>query len=89
MRCAKRISPSSVLALRKWYFYFGLFGSTDKLGGLITFCSFYVVRNVCSGGGYRAMIATAGFLKGAEKTGLLDSTVYLTGMSFSQYFAFS
>ncbi len=38
-----------------------------------------------SGGGYRAMIETLGGLKGAEKTGLLDATTYITGLSGSTW----
>jgi cytosolic phospholipase A2 len=40
---------------------------------------------VFSGGGFRAMLATLGFLCGAEKIGLLDSTFYCTGLSGSSW----
>jgi hypothetical protein len=39
----------------------------------------------CSGGGYRAMIATLGFLTGLEKIGLLDATTYMAGLSGSTW----
>ncbi len=39
----------------------------------------------CSGGGYRAMIATLGFLQGAEKIGLLDATTYMSALSGSTW----
>lgn len=38
-----------------------------------------------SGGGYRAMVATAGFLNGAQKIGLLDATLYHAGLSGSTW----
>lgn len=38
-----------------------------------------------SGGGYRAMLETLGWLTGAEKIGLLDSSVYMTGLSGSTW----
>ncbi|MBY0110379.1 MAG: hypothetical protein K2X90_04685 [Candidatus Babeliaceae bacterium] len=41
---------------------------------------------VCfSGGGYRAMISTAGFIAGAEKIGLLDAISYQAGLSGSTW----
>lgn len=41
---------------------------------------------VCfSGGGYRAMIATLGFLKGAKKIGLLDAITYQAALSGSSW----
>lgn len=39
----------------------------------------------CSGGGYRAMVLTLGFLKGLQDTGLLDCTMYMTGLSGSSW----
>ncbi|MBM3893511.1 hypothetical protein FJ365_03890 [Candidatus Dependentiae bacterium] len=39
----------------------------------------------CSGGGYRAMIATLGFLMGLEKIGVLDATTYMAGLSGSTW----
>ncbi|KZT61963.1 FabD/lysophospholipase-like protein [Calocera cornea HHB12733] len=42
-----------------------------------------IVAMACSGGGYRAMFNTAGSLLAAQKTGLLDVTTYLTGISGS------
>jgi phospholipase A2 len=39
----------------------------------------------CSGGGYRAMLLTLGFLKGLEDVGLLDCTMYMTGLSGSSW----
>ena len=39
----------------------------------------------CSGGGYRAMIATLGFLMGAEEIGLLDATTYMSALSGSTW----
>ncbi len=38
-----------------------------------------------SGGGYRAMLETLGWLTGAERMGLLDSSVYMTGLSGSTW----
>ncbi|MBU4269670.1 hypothetical protein KJ644_04485 [Candidatus Dependentiae bacterium] len=40
----------------------------------------------CSGGGYRAMIGTAGLFSGAEKIGLLDCATYAAGLSGSTWF---
>lgn len=39
----------------------------------------------CSGGGYRAMVLTLGFLKGLHETGLLDCTMYMAGLSGSSW----
>lgn len=41
---------------------------------------------VASGGGYRAMILTAGYLKAAEDMGLLDATTYMSTLSGSTWF---
>lgn len=38
-----------------------------------------------SGGGYRAMLATVGFLMGAESTGLLDTASYVSSLSGSTW----
>ncbi len=38
-----------------------------------------------SGGGYRAMISGLGFLLGAQKTGLLDASQYITSLSGSTW----
>jgi len=38
-----------------------------------------------SGGGHRAMIASVGFLMGAQESGLLDTTMYLSGLSGSTW----
>lgn len=38
-----------------------------------------------SGGGYRAMIETVGFLSGAQKVGLLDAATYMSGLSGSTW----
>lgn len=38
-----------------------------------------------SGGGFRAMILTLGFLQAAQETGLLDATMYMTGLSGSTW----
>lgn len=43
----------------------------------------------CSGGGYRAMIATTGFMRGLEKAGILDSCMYLATLSGSTWMASS
>lgn len=40
---------------------------------------------VFSGGGFRAMITTLGFLCGAQHTGLLDSSLYCVGLSGSTW----
>lgn len=40
---------------------------------------------VFSGGGYRAMIGTLGFLKGLEESNLLDTVVYTAGLSGSTW----
>lgn len=50
---------------------------TDAQVPKIAFC--------CSGGGYRAMISTLGFLKGAETIGLLDAASYAVGLSGSTW----
>ena len=39
----------------------------------------------CSGGGYRAMLYSMGAIVGAEKTGLLNSIMYLVGLSGSTW----
>jgi len=39
----------------------------------------------CSGGGFRAMVLTLGFLKGLEDIGLLDCSMYMTGLSGSTW----
>lgn len=39
----------------------------------------------CSGGGYRAMLGTAGYLAGLESIGLLDATTYMVGLSGSTW----
>ena len=38
-----------------------------------------------SGGGYRAMLSTVGFLNGAHKIGLLDATLYMSALSGSTW----
>ena len=40
-----------------------------------------------SGGGYRAMLSTLGFLIGAQKIGLLDSALYTSALSGSTWIA--
>ncbi len=40
---------------------------------------------VASGGGYRAMLCTLGFLYGAQKIGLLDTASYITCLSGSTW----
>lgn len=44
-----------------------------------------VIAIAGSGGGYRAMVATSGFLKAAESSGLLDCVTYLAGISGSTW----
>ncbi|KAK9235735.1 acyl transferase/acyl hydrolase/lysophospholipase [Lipomyces kononenkoae] len=39
-----------------------------------------------SGGGYRAMIATCGYVRALQETGLFDCTTYLAGVSGSSWF---
>ena len=39
----------------------------------------------CSGGGFRAMTSTLGFLMGAEEIGLINSATYITGLSGSTW----
>ena len=41
---------------------------------------------VGTGGGYRAMILTTGYLKALEDAGLLDATMYITSLSGSTWF---
>lgn len=43
------------------------------------------VALVCSGGGYRAMLYTAGALRGAFQTGLLDYVTYIAALSGSTW----
>jgi len=43
------------------------------------------VAIVGSGGGYRAMVCTLGSLIGAQKTGLLDATTYISALSGSTW----
>jgi phospholipase A2 len=43
------------------------------------------IAMVASGGGFRAMIGTLGFLNGADKIGLLDATTYMVGLSGSTW----
>lgn len=40
---------------------------------------------VCSGGGYRAMLYCVGALKGLQRSGILDLTTYLVGLSGSTW----
>jgi phospholipase A2 len=40
---------------------------------------------VASGGGYRAMISTIGYLMGADRFGLLDATTYIAALSGSTW----
>lgn len=40
---------------------------------------------VFSGGGFRSMLTTLGFLQGAQETGLLDATLYYSGLSGSTW----
>lgn len=40
---------------------------------------------ICSGGGYRSMLCSTGFLSGAETIGLLDSITYLCSLSGSTW----
>jgi phospholipase A2 len=44
-----------------------------------------VIAFVGSGGGYRAMLCTTGFLVGAEKIGLLNTATYITALSGSTW----
>lgn len=44
-----------------------------------------VIAFVGSGGGYRAMLCTTGFMVGAEKIGLLDAATYITALSGSTW----
>lgn len=39
----------------------------------------------CSGGGWRAMCCSAGFISGADKIGLLDSATYISSLSGSTW----
>lgn len=56
----------------------------NKLLG--THCSKVPRVAICaSGGGYRAMIATLGFLLGAEETGILDTITYCAALSGSTW----
>ncbi len=43
---------------------------------------------ICSGGGYRAMLGTIGFLSGIEKIGLLDAVTYVAALSGSTWALF-
>ena len=40
---------------------------------------------VCSGGGYRSMLFTIGALLGAQKSGILDASTYMVGLSGSTW----
>ena len=53
-----------------------------KLGPIKTIPKIAVVA---SGGGYRSMISSLGFLVGAEKSGLLDSVMWITSLSGSTW----
>jgi hypothetical protein len=44
-----------------------------------------VIAICCSGGGFRSMLATTGFLCGAKEIGLLDVTSYITALSGSSW----
>lgn len=44
-----------------------------------------VIAFIGSGGGYRAMLGSTGFLVGAEKIGLLDAATYITALSGSTW----
>lgn len=41
----------------------------------------------CSGGGYRALVGTAGFMRGLQETGLLDCVTYGSYLSGSTWYA--
>lgn len=55
----------------------------DALG--LKFANTPTIAICCSGGGYRAMIATLGFLSGLSEIGLLDSITYAAGLSGSTW----
>jgi phospholipase A2 len=44
-----------------------------------------VIAFVGSGGGYRAMLCTTGFMVGAEKIGLVDASTYISALSGSTW----
>lgn len=44
-----------------------------------------IIALIGSGGGYRAMLCTTGFLTGAEKIGLWDAATYITALSGSTW----
>ncbi len=57
-----------------------------KLDSSINIDKDFIVTVASSGGGYRAMIANAGFYAGLEETGLLDLITYSSGISGSTWY---
>jgi len=55
------------------------------LGKKLTDKQVPTIAMIGSGGGYRAMLGTTGFLNGAQKIGLLDTVTYITALSGSTW----
>ena len=55
------------------------------LGRKLTDKQVPTIAMIGSGGGYRAMLGTTGFLNGAQKIGLLDTVTYITALSGSTW----
>lgn len=77
----RAISPSSPLPegmnLERNFFAVG----DSHLAYLLT--ALCISFGNCSGGGYRAMISSLGYMKAAKKAGLFDCTMYMAGVSGS------
>lgn len=56
-----------------------------KLSTVLTNQKIPTIAFCFSGGGYRAMLATLGFLQGAEETGLLEVITYIASLSGSTW----
>lgn len=61
--------------------FFQLLGYRPARKPVIAFC--------CSGGGYRALVGTSGFLQGMQEIGLFDCATYASYLSGSTWFAAS
>ncbi len=74
---------NNILKKRKIYIKKNL---EDKFNISIDTKKIPTISICCSGGGFRSMLATAGFLCGAQKIGLLDLTSHITTLSGSTWF---
>ena len=85
-----RVSPSQELALQEQEFIAARSRTTHRalenlLGRTIDPEHAPRIAFCFSGGGYRAMTMTLGFLQGAQEMGLLDTATYMAGLSGSTW----